>query len=151
MTKRLRLLLCAVATTVLCACTPAQVSLFLSLEREERDPLIEHVIRSAAEEFGVPGDLLMAIARCESGLRPDAKSRQSTASGLFQYLDFTWERARTRLYERGIDTEPYGPQDVWNPIATSRVTANVVAEGGLSWWAESAHCWGSVAVRTGMR
>lgn len=134
----------------------------MSLERAERDPLIEHVIASAAEEFDVPPALLIAMARCESGLRPDAKSPLSSAAGLFQFLDGSWNGwprpdgtlsrgARFRLFDRGIEPEPYAPEDVWNPVAASRTAASIVSEGGLTWWDESIHCWGSVAVRTGMR
>lgn len=143
MTNRLRLLLCAVAL-FLTACTPAQLARWAELDPGERHDIVEHVIRDAAAEFGVPGDLMVAIARCESGLRPEAKSPLSSAAGPFQFLDTTWERARFRLYDEGIDAEPYAPEDRWLPIPSARIAAHVVSQGGISWWSESRHCWGSV-------
>lgn len=130
------------ATLSTAGCTPAQVAAFHDLEPDGQRVAVEHVIREAAAEMGADPELMVRIARCESGLRPDAKNRSSSASGLYQFLDTTWARQEYRLVDRGYATEPLTPADVWNPIAAARVAANVVAEGGLSWWNESRHCWG---------
>lgn len=52
---------------------------------------IESIINEAAESVGVPADQLLAIARAESNLKPDAKNPRSSASGLFQFIDETWK------------------------------------------------------------
>jgi hypothetical protein len=50
-----------------------------------RDELV-----TAAQKFGVDQVLLAGIAYAESSLDPTAKSRSSSAFGLFQFLDATW-------------------------------------------------------------
>lgn len=52
---------------------------------------VETIIREAAEVVGVPADQMIAIARAESDLKPDAKNPRSSASGLFQFIDETWK------------------------------------------------------------
>lgn len=116
------------------ACTATQVQQWLGLDADTQQTLTLHVIDSAADEFGVSAHTMRELARCESTFNPGAKNPESSARGLFQYLDTTWTSARVRLYERGIDPEPYGEADVWNPVAQARITANVIAEGG--WWWE---------------
>ncbi len=48
------------------------------------------VVRDAADRTGVDFAYLMAQARVESGLNPQAKARTSSASGLFQFTASTW-------------------------------------------------------------
>ncbi len=48
---------------------------------------MQDAIGQAAARHGVSPAALMAIARIESGLRPDAKNPASTAAGLFQQVD----------------------------------------------------------------
>jgi hypothetical protein len=47
-------------------------------------------IQSAATRTGVDFDYLLDVARVESDLRPDAKARTSSATGLFQFTRETW-------------------------------------------------------------
>jgi hypothetical protein len=47
-------------------------------------------IRAAADATGVPFDFLLAQANQESRLDPNAKSRRSSAMGLFQFTAGTW-------------------------------------------------------------
>jgi hypothetical protein len=47
-------------------------------------------IRSAANATGTSFDYLLATAQIESGLRPAIKAPNSTATGLFQFIDQTW-------------------------------------------------------------
>lgn len=47
-------------------------------------------IADASRRTGVDFDYLLAQARLESGLNPNAKARTSSASGLFQFIDSTW-------------------------------------------------------------
>ncbi len=122
----------------LSACTDTQVQHWFGLEVDQRREIVEHVIRSAAEEFDVDPVVMLNLAQCESGMRPEAKNPKSSAAGLYQYLDTTWntgrEPARERLYNRGLAPAPYEPADVFDPVAAARTTASVIAEGG--WWWE---------------
>ena len=52
---------------------------------------IADVVRAAAEKNGVPVDLALRISGAESANRPDARNSKSTAGGLFQLLDSTYE------------------------------------------------------------
>ena len=47
-------------------------------------------IGNAAKRTGVPFDYLMAQARVESSLDPDAQASTSSAAGLFQFTRQTW-------------------------------------------------------------
>lgn len=51
---------------------------------------VAKAIRQAAGQAGIDFDLMLGVARRESGLRPDAKAATSSASGLFQFIDQTW-------------------------------------------------------------
>ena len=63
--------------------------------------------------------LAVAVARCESGLRPWAQNPTSTASGLFQILG--------------------GPTGVWSNTELARRMYN---ERGWEPWTASESCWG---------
>ncbi|HLO76610.1 MAG TPA: transglycosylase SLT domain-containing protein [Magnetospirillum sp.] len=61
-------------------------------------------IRDAAQATGVPFEFLLAQANQESRLNPDAKSRRSSAMGLFQFTSGTWmEMVKTHGAEHGLD------------------------------------------------
>lgn len=47
-------------------------------------------IKEASSKTDVDEDVLKAIAKIESNFNPDAKSKTSSASGLFQFTDSTW-------------------------------------------------------------
>jgi len=47
-------------------------------------------IRNAAQSTGTSFDYLVATARVESGLNPNAAAKTSSARGLFQFIDKTW-------------------------------------------------------------
>lgn len=51
---------------------------------------IHSAIATAAAKTGVDFDYLLATAQRESGLETQAKSKTSSASGLFQFIDQTW-------------------------------------------------------------
>jgi hypothetical protein len=80
---------------------------------------ITAIIDEAAEEFGVNGDYLVAIAECESGLDPQALN-PSGYYGLFQYDEQTWA------------VNGYG--SIFDPAAQARTTARLISEGQTSRW-----------------
>ena len=58
----------------------------LSAARDE----VRAAIGQAAERTGVAFSYLLAQAKSESGLDPNAKAASSSASGLYQFLDQSW-------------------------------------------------------------
>jgi hypothetical protein len=48
------------------------------------------VINKASEVTGVDSDIMLTMAQKESSLNPNARSRNSSASGLYQFIDSTW-------------------------------------------------------------
>ena len=59
--------------------------------RQEATP-VASALRAAADETGVSFDFLLATAKRESALKPDAQASTSSARGLFQFVDKTWLR-----------------------------------------------------------
>ena len=57
---------------------------------------VQGAIARAAQRTGVDFDYLLAQARLESGLDPNAKAGTSSASGLYQFIDSTWLRTLDR-------------------------------------------------------
>ena len=51
---------------------------------------IDKALRQASQRTGVDFDYLLNTAVRESGLKTDAKSKSSSATGLFQFIDQTW-------------------------------------------------------------
>jgi hypothetical protein len=51
---------------------------------------VRAAVAQAARKTGVDFDYLLAQARLESGLNPNAQAKGSSASGLFQFLGNTW-------------------------------------------------------------
>lgn len=64
------------------------------IEPATPSPPAPHPVRAAiahgAARTGVDFDYLLAQARVESGLDPDARAATSSATGLFQFIDSTW-------------------------------------------------------------
>ncbi len=54
------------------------------------DPSVVGSIRQASQATNVDFNYLMAQAKQESGFQPDAKASNSSATGLFQFIDSTW-------------------------------------------------------------
>jgi hypothetical protein len=51
---------------------------------------IRAAIQAAARKTGVDFNYLLGQAQVESGMRPDARARTSSASGLYQFIDQSW-------------------------------------------------------------
>jgi hypothetical protein len=51
----------------------------------------EYLITKLAKEYNVPVDEALTIAECESNFNPLAKNPNSTAKGLYQFIDGTWD------------------------------------------------------------
>ena len=64
---------------------------FETLEVVEKMTDIEYLIRTKAREAGVNEETALRIAKCESGLNPEASNSKSTATGLYQFLQGSWK------------------------------------------------------------
>ena len=53
---------------------------------------VRAAISRAAQATGVDFGYLLAQARLESGLNPNARARTSSATGLYQFTNSTWLR-----------------------------------------------------------
>lgn len=92
---------------------------------------IHSAIASAAAKTGVDFDYLLDTARRESGLETQAKSKTSSASGLFQFIDQTWlsvvkqhgsEHGLGALSDR-IERDAKGRFNVADPRAKEEILA----------------------------
>jgi len=57
----------------------------------EAEETLEIKIMTEARDAGINPQVALAIAFCESGLDPLIDNKYSSASGLFQFIDGTWE------------------------------------------------------------
>ena len=85
------------------------------------DPDVVEAINLAAATYG-SGSLLWRIARRESNYVAGARNPQSTASGLFQFLNTTWANT------------PYGGFDVYSPYANALAAGWMIHNGHASAW-----------------
>lgn len=109
--------------------TKAQPSLFESAP--ETTP--QMMVVQYAQSYGVSPSLALAIATCESQLKPWARNAHSTAKGLFQFLDSSWE---------GFSREKWGfIPDPLNPRYNAELGAYVLKEYGTTPWNASKDCW----------
>lgn len=60
---------------------------------------VENLIRGMAREYGVSEDVALAIAQCESGLDPYAMNPISSAKGVYQFTDGTWDYIRAQGHQ----------------------------------------------------
>lgn len=63
---------------------------FASLTRVGAEVDVEQTIRDSAKASGIDPITLLSIAQVESALDPKAKNPRSSAGGLFQFIDDTW-------------------------------------------------------------
>lgn len=77
-------------------------------------PAIMDIITNAANQQGVSPNVLSYIAQVESGGNPNAKNPNSSAGGLFQFIDST--------------ANQYGVQDRFNPEQASNAAARLLKD-----------------------
>jgi hypothetical protein len=96
---------------------------------------IERLIYAAAKKYGIDPERFLAIAKCESGLRPVAYNRRGCEGfgclGLFQHHARYWAlRARHAGYEHDGNWR--------DPVVNASVAAWMIARGGG--WGHWAAC-----------
>ena len=94
---------------------------------------VKSVIISKAREFNIDEDLFLKIAYCESGYKKDIKNTQSSASGIFQFLDSTFYYQAKKYGLRSTDKNSVEIQ--------AELAARMLADGGFSHWYASKSCW----------
>lgn len=92
----------------------------------------ENLIITKAIEHHINSDVFLAIAKCESGLKVDVKNAHSTASGLFQFINSTFESQSKKYNIKGEKNDPY---------VQTELAAHMIADNGLSHWNASKSCW----------
>ena len=86
---------------------------------------IVDIIKQAAKKVGLDENILVAMAAIESGFRPNARSKYSSASGLFQFLTKTW---------RGITSQKGGKYGIspgtsrFDPMASSLMAGEYIKQ-----------------------
>jgi hypothetical protein len=91
------------------------------------------LIKDYSTRYGVDAKLPLDIAKCESGYNQFSKNKNSTASGVFQYLSSTW--AGTDEGRDGLS--------VFDADANVRAAIKYIASRGhASPWLASKGCWG---------
>lgn len=88
-----------------------------------------------AKYYDVPYELMTDIAFSESSLDPHKQSSESTAGGLFQFIDTTWKETMRRI-GKPLDTSKYDPD------ANAQATAFKLSKGELGAWDASKGNWG---------
>jgi len=76
---------------------------------------IEEKIHDAAIEYGVPEEVALALAACESTMNPYAQNPRSTAKGLYQFTDRTWRYIKAQGHQFDAD-ENIKQFMIWYPI-----------------------------------
>lgn len=78
------------------------------------------IIQAAAARWGVDGNWMVRIARCESGLRTNAYNPRGPYIGLFQFLQSTFRNN--------------GGQDIYSAADQSEIAAKMLAHGQAHQW-----------------
>jgi soluble lytic murein transglycosylase-like protein len=78
------------------------------------------IIEAAAARWGVSGSWMVAIARCESGLRPTAYNPSGPYIGLFQFLPSTFAGN--------------GGTSIYSPTDQANIAAKMLAHGQAYQW-----------------
>ena len=86
-------------------------------------------IQRAAREFRVSFDLMLAIARCESGLHPDATNPYTGAAGLYQFMWPTFTHYSAQLW-----WAPKTWLSPYNPRVAARTAAYMISIGLAGQW-----------------
>jgi hypothetical protein len=79
------------------------------------------IITDAANQYGQSPDAMIRVARCESGLNPNAVGG-GQYYGLFQFVPSTFAKT------------PYGDQNIFDPSANAGAAAWMWSQGNKSAW-----------------
>ncbi len=86
-----------------------------------------------ATKYNVDGDLMRRIIKAESGGNPNAKNKNSTASGCSQFIKSTWEGTLRQMGREYIS--PFDPKTNVEAMAFK------ISRGGINAWNASKSKW----------
>ncbi|MFP5261001.1 MAG: transglycosylase SLT domain-containing protein [Blastocatellia bacterium] len=89
------------------------------------------LIKDYSAQYGISADLPLSVAKCESGYNQFSKNRNSTASGVFQYIRSTWSHTEAGV----LGLSPFDAD------ANVRMAIKSIASGGIGNWNASKSCW----------
>jgi len=82
---------------------------------QNETPSIEDRIRKQAAYYGVEESVALAYAACESSMNPYAQNPVSSAKGLYQFTDGTWEYIKAQGHQFDAD-ENIRQFMIWYPV-----------------------------------
>lgn len=91
----------------------------------------------AIERTDGPSELMKRISDAEATNDPHAKSKVSTASGCFQFVNASWNQYGLELWE-----EDFYQKNVFDPQDNADLAAYVINTYGTSPWEASRASWG---------
>jgi len=103
-----------------------------NIPTSEKTLTIEEIIKQACDKYGVNYKLALAVAKCESGLNPKARNKNTDSSidrGIYQ-INSRWHPEVT---EAQAD----------DPKFAAEFFCKAVIAGNLEWWKASKKCWGN--------
>lgn len=105
-----------------------------SVQTQGVNPDVYNAIKSASIKTGVSFDYLLDQARTESNFQPEIKSKTSSATGLYQFINATWMGMVEKHGDKyGIDTSQ-DKQDILemrkDPKMASYMAAEFAKENG---------------------
>ena len=95
---------------------------------------VRRTIRCATQKFGVSFKTAMCIARRESGLNEFADNPYSTASGVFQVVEGTWDGWATQFHRKWVHWRAWRRGSVWHARTNVMRSVFVMHRHGLSAW-----------------
>lgn len=101
-----------------------------SVNKPTKCPTVEDQIRTIASQNGIDGDLAVKVAKCESGLNPQAvniNQDNGTDRGLYQI--------NSKYHPRVTDAQAF---DI---TFSTQFFCDAFKSGNLSWWNASRKCW----------
>lgn len=89
---------------------------------------LDALFEKYASEYGLSASVIKHIAKCESGLRPEALSSNGLYGGLFQFVASTWSGNRKSM---GLDPDP---QLRFNAEEAIKTAAYKISRDGYGAW-----------------
>ena len=99
-----------------------------------RDRIEDYIILGAMKH-GLSVTKALYIAKCESGLLPNAKSKSSSASGIYQFINGTWFETMNSMGLSTISSR-------FDPRINIDAGLFLMKTSGDHHWNESKPCWG---------
>ena len=110
-------------TTLIAVAVPSRVEAGNRCRNRYSEREILRYIKRAARKYKQSEQVMIRVARCESGLDPCALNRRGPYYGLFQFLKSTWK------------TTPYGDRNIYDPKAQALATGWMWKHGRKDEWA----------------